>query len=125
MPRIVHQTRIDPAMLIHGVEPVYPTLPKQLGRAGRVELRAVIATGDDSVAASCERRSAFLPVRAGSRAPVALPAYGAKWRCGRDRHVHYGDLQHAALRRTQADDKFSTPPTSGGVRDIKPLVDVT
>ena len=44
MPRIVHQTRIDPAMLIHRVEPVYPTLPKQLGRAGRVELRAVIAT---------------------------------------------------------------------------------
>src|SRR5258708_38404863 len=55
---------------------------------------------NDSVAASCERRPAFLPVRAGSGAPVALPAYGAKWRCGRDRHVHYGDLQHAALRRT-------------------------
>jgi protein TonB len=31
-------------MLIHRVEPVYPTLPKQLGRGGRVELRAVIAT---------------------------------------------------------------------------------
>jgi protein TonB len=40
----VHQTRIDPAMLIHRVEPVYPTLARQLGRAGRVELRAIIAT---------------------------------------------------------------------------------
>jgi len=43
-PTILHQTHIDPAMLIHRVEPVYPTLPKQLGRSGRVELRAVIAT---------------------------------------------------------------------------------
>ena len=43
MPRVVH-TQISAAMLIHRVEPVYPTLPKQLGRAGRVELRAVIAT---------------------------------------------------------------------------------
>ncbi len=42
-PRIVHQTHIDPAMLVHRVEPVYPTLAKQLGRAGKVELRAVIA----------------------------------------------------------------------------------
>jgi protein TonB len=42
-PRTVH-TQLDPAMLIHRVEPVYPTLPKQLGRGGRVELRAVIAT---------------------------------------------------------------------------------
>lgn len=38
------QTHIDPAMLIHRVEPVYPILAKQLGRGGRVELRAVIAT---------------------------------------------------------------------------------
>jgi protein TonB len=37
-------THIDPAMLIHRVEPVYPTLARQIGRAGRVELRAVIAT---------------------------------------------------------------------------------
>jgi TonB family protein len=43
-PTIVHRTRLDPAMLIHRVEPVYPTLPKQLGRSGRVELRAIIAT---------------------------------------------------------------------------------
>jgi protein TonB len=42
-PLVVH-THIDPAMLIHRVEPVYPILPKQLGRSGRVELRAVIAT---------------------------------------------------------------------------------
>ena len=42
-PRIVHRTHIDPAMLVHRVEPVYPTLAKQLGRAGKVQLRAVIA----------------------------------------------------------------------------------
>jgi len=40
---MVH-TQISAAMLTHRVEPVYPTLAKQLGRAGRVELRAVIAT---------------------------------------------------------------------------------
>jgi periplasmic protein TonB len=42
-PRVLH-TQINAAMLIHRVEPVYPTLPRQLGRGGRVELRAVIAT---------------------------------------------------------------------------------
>ena len=42
-PKMVH-TQISAAMLTHRVEPVYPTLAKQLGRAGRVELRAVIAT---------------------------------------------------------------------------------
>ena len=31
-------------MLIHRVEPAYPTLPLQLRREGRVELRAIIAT---------------------------------------------------------------------------------
>lgn len=43
-PHVVHTTHIDPAMLTHRVEPIYPTLPKQLGRSGRVELRAIIAT---------------------------------------------------------------------------------
>lgn len=32
------------AVLIHRVEPAYPTLPKQMGRSGKVELRAIIAT---------------------------------------------------------------------------------
>jgi len=40
----IRETSIDPAMLIRRVEPVYPPLPKQLHRGGRVELRAVIAT---------------------------------------------------------------------------------
>ncbi len=35
---------IEPAMLTHRVEPVYPTIPRQLHREGRVELRAIIAT---------------------------------------------------------------------------------
>ena len=43
-PRIIHETQISPAMLTRRVEPVYPTLARQVGRAGRVELRAVIAT---------------------------------------------------------------------------------
>lgn len=43
-PSIVRMTQLDPAMLIRRVEPVYPTLPKQLHKEGRVELRAVIAT---------------------------------------------------------------------------------
>jgi TonB family protein len=43
-PHVVHVTHIDPAMLTHRVEPVYPTLARQIGRSGRVELRAIIAT---------------------------------------------------------------------------------
>lgn len=41
-PRKVHKS-VSPAMLVHRVEPEYPVLAKQLGRSGRVELRAVIA----------------------------------------------------------------------------------
>lgn len=43
-PRIVHVTTIDPAMLIHRVEPTYPSLAKATHREGRVEMRAVIGT---------------------------------------------------------------------------------
>jgi protein TonB len=43
-PRIVQMTHLDPAMLIHRVEPVYPVLAKQTRREGRVELRAIIGT---------------------------------------------------------------------------------
>jgi len=42
-PSIVHVTNIDPAMLIHRVEPIFPTLARQTGREGRVELHALIA----------------------------------------------------------------------------------
>src|SRR5438045_1220178 len=38
--RVVQITRLDPAMLIHRVEPVYPALGKQLHRDGHVELRS-------------------------------------------------------------------------------------
>jgi protein TonB len=40
----IHRTSIDPAMLVRRVEPVYPMIPKQLHRSGKVELRALIAT---------------------------------------------------------------------------------
>jgi TonB family protein len=42
--RRLQVTHLDPATLIHRVEPVYPPLAKQTGRSGRVELRAIIAT---------------------------------------------------------------------------------
>jgi len=41
-PQVVHVTNLDPAMLIHRVEPVYPPLARQTHREGRVELRAII-----------------------------------------------------------------------------------
>ena len=43
-PRIVHITTLDPAMLIHRVEPVYPVLARQTHQEGRVEMRAIIGT---------------------------------------------------------------------------------
>ena len=43
-PRILHVTRIDPAMLLSRVEPEYPALARQTHREGRVELRAIIGT---------------------------------------------------------------------------------
>lgn len=41
-PQLIH-TQLDPAMLRHRVEPVYPTLAIQTHKEGRVELRAIIA----------------------------------------------------------------------------------
>ena len=43
-PRVVRITTIDPAMLIHRVEPAYPALARQIHKEGRVELRAIIGT---------------------------------------------------------------------------------
>lgn len=43
-PALLHVTTIDPAMLKRRVEPVYPTLAKQIHKEGRVELRAIIGT---------------------------------------------------------------------------------
>jgi periplasmic protein TonB len=48
VPKIVHVGHLDPAMLIHRIEPVYPTLAHQTRREGTVELHAIIAT-DGSV----------------------------------------------------------------------------
>jgi TonB family protein len=39
----VRLAHISPAMITHRVEPVFPTLARQIGRSGRVELRAIIA----------------------------------------------------------------------------------
>ncbi len=41
-PRVVQVTYLDPAMLIHRVEPLYPALARQIHKEGRVELRAII-----------------------------------------------------------------------------------
>ena len=43
-PRVIRITTLDPAMLIHRVEPIYPILAQQTHREGRVELRAIIGT---------------------------------------------------------------------------------
>ena len=43
-PKILHVTHLDPAMILRRIDPIYPTLPRQTGRAGQVELRAIIAT---------------------------------------------------------------------------------
>ena len=43
-PRVVQVTNLDPAMLIHRVEPLYPALARQIHKEGRVELRAIIGT---------------------------------------------------------------------------------
>jgi protein TonB len=41
--RRIHVGSVEPAMLIHRVDPVYPPLARQLRREGRVELHAIIA----------------------------------------------------------------------------------
>lgn len=43
-PEVLHFISIDPAMLIHRVEPVYPPLAIHIHKEGRVELRAIIGT---------------------------------------------------------------------------------
>ena len=47
-PIIVRVGHLDPAMLIHRVEPIFPELARQTRREGIVELHAIIAT-DGSV----------------------------------------------------------------------------
>jgi TonB family protein len=42
--KLLRVTHLDPAMITTRVEPVYPALPKQMRREGRVELRAIIST---------------------------------------------------------------------------------
>ena len=42
-PKVVHISHIEASKLTYRVDPVYPVLLRQLGRGGRVELRAVIS----------------------------------------------------------------------------------
>ena len=43
-PRVIREPSINRAMLIHRVEPIYPSLARQIHKEGRVEMRARIAT---------------------------------------------------------------------------------
>ncbi|MGC1620615.1 MAG: TonB family protein [Candidatus Acidiferrum sp.] len=43
-PRRLHMTHLEPAMLIHRIEPQYPALARQIHREGQVELHAIIST---------------------------------------------------------------------------------
>ena len=40
----VREASIDPALLVHRVEPVFPPLARQIRRSGKVELHAIIST---------------------------------------------------------------------------------
>jgi periplasmic protein TonB len=42
-PPRLHMTHLEPAMLLQRIQPVYPSLARQIHREGQVELRAVIA----------------------------------------------------------------------------------
>jgi periplasmic protein TonB len=42
--RRIHESSIDPAMLMRRVEPIYPALARQARKSGRVDLRALVAT---------------------------------------------------------------------------------
>jgi len=43
-PKRIFITHLEPAMLIHRVEPIFPPLARQIRKEGRVELHAIIAT---------------------------------------------------------------------------------
>ena len=43
-PARLREPRIDPALLVHRVEPVFPPLARQIRRGGKVELHALIRT---------------------------------------------------------------------------------
>ena len=51
-PKVVHLSQIDASKLVSRVEPTYPVLAKQIGRAGKVELHAII--GEDGTIQSLE-----------------------------------------------------------------------
>lgn len=51
-PKVVHLSQIDASKLISRVEPTYPLLAKQIGKSGKVELRAII--GEDGTIQSLE-----------------------------------------------------------------------
>lgn len=51
-PKVVHLSQIDASKLISRVEPTYPVLAKQIGKSGKVELRAII--GEDGTIQSLE-----------------------------------------------------------------------
>src|SRR5262249_1076425 len=40
----IYEPQIDPALLAHRVEPVFPALARQTRKSGKVELHAIIAT---------------------------------------------------------------------------------
>jgi protein TonB len=51
-PKVVHLSQIDASKLVYRVEPTYPVLAKQIGKSGKVELRAII--GEDGTIQSLE-----------------------------------------------------------------------
>ena len=89
---------IQAASLVHRVEPVYPTLPLQMHREGRVELaRHHCNRWFDPSAGSCVRRPALLCFGACCGSRVALPAYFPGWAGRRGGHADQCDLYAESL----------------------------
>jgi len=62
-------------MLMHRVEPVYPTLPRQTGQEGTVELHASSPQTAPSALLQVLEAMRFSINQLGRRAPVALQAH--------------------------------------------------
>ena len=103
----LHVTHIDPAMLIHRVEPVYPRFGNSSWSVRQSRTSRDNRDGrHNSIAASDQRRSVLLSIRAGCGAPVALQADGAQWRGRGDRHFYQRNLQHGSGTMTLGIDGY-------------------
>lgn len=102
-PPRLHVTRLEQAMLIQRIEPLYPPLraTNSSRRPGGIA-RHHRHRRHDQILASGQRRSTLLAVRARGRTAVALPPNRSQRPARGNRYVHHRHLQPAAvnLRRS-------------------------